>query len=85
MLGTVLSTAFESVEDLQEVGITALHARALFKLIRVWNVVGVPPEDVLLKLSLLPPQATINSPVSVVPSSLLLFVCYCLQCRIAVI
>jgi hypothetical protein len=65
----VLSTAFASVEDLQKVGITALHARALFKLIRVWNAVGVPPEDVLSRptalvaplLVLAPPQATIGT------------------------
>jgi hypothetical protein len=44
----VLSTCFESVEDLEQHGMKALPARALFKLIRVWNSVGVPQADLTI-------------------------------------
>ena len=43
----VLSTSFDTVDDLKDLGIPALHAKTLFKLIVEWKSKGLPAKFLL--------------------------------------
>ena len=38
----ILSASFDSVEDFKEIGITAMHAKAIMKLLVEWKSHGLP-------------------------------------------